>query len=188
LHEGFHNRQVARQLIPATALGLFAILLLGLPKAFSHRRPQIGAVVAPAASQDLPQAVARSIDGARVAMGDRAGSFAYHYPGSVNQLEGIMNDDQYFRTLRNKTDVKALLCERNVQFLVAYETDLPEYKMHLVHTIRPELSQYPAPGIPVFRDDQIARLPDLSPDRPAEGTTYLYVWKLRCGSPETPGS
>lgn len=186
LKEGLQNRQVAQQLVPAASLALFVLLLFGLPKGLSHPRPQTGGEP-PVAGTDLPQAVAQSIDGARVAMGDRAGSFAYHYPGSVNQLEGIMNDDEYFRTLQNKRDVKALLCERKVQFLVAYETDLTDYKVHLVHTIRPELSQYPAPEIPVSREDQVARLQDLSPERPAQGTTYLYVWRLRCGETESAG-
>jgi hypothetical protein len=186
LKDGLQNRQVSQQLIPAASLALFVLLLFGLPKGFSHRQPPIGGEL-PAAGTDLPQAVARTIDGARVAMGDRAGNFAYHYPGSVNQLEGIMNDDEYFRTLQNKRDVKALLCERKVQFLVAYETDLTDYKVHLVHTIRPELSQYPAPEIPVSREDQVARLQDLSPERPAQGTTYLYVWRLRCGETESAG-
>jgi hypothetical protein len=187
LKDGLQNRQVSQQLIPATSLALFVLLLFGLPKRVDHLRAPVPGGT-PAAGTDLPQAVARSTDGARVAMGDRAGTFAYYYPGSVNQLEGIMNDKEYFRMLQSKKDVKALLCKRNVQFVVAYEPDLADYKMHLVHTIRPELSQYPAPEIPVLRDDQVVRVQDLSPDRPAQGPTYLYVWKLRCGEPETTGS
>ncbi len=187
LKDGVQNRQVSRQLIPAASLALFTLLLFGLPKGIQHRRSGIAEAL-PVAGTNLPQAVARTLDAAPVAMGDRAGNFAYHYPGSVNQLEGIMNDKEYFHTLQGKRDVKALLCKRNVQFLVAYEPDLVDYKMHLVHTIRPELSQYPAPEIPVLRDDQVARIRDLSPERPAQGATYLYVWRLRCGETEMPGS
>jgi hypothetical protein len=184
--DGLQNRQVLQQLIPAASLALFVLLLFGLPKGFSHKQPQTGGEL-PVAGIDLPGAVARGIDGAPIAMGDRAGNFAYHYPGSVNQLEGIMNDNEYFRALQNKRDVKALLCKRNVQFVVAFEPDLTDYKVHLVHTIRPELSQYPAPEIPVLRDDEVARMPDLTPDRPAQGTTFLYVWRLRCGESENAG-
>jgi hypothetical protein len=187
LKSALRERQVSRQLIPAAVLTLFVILLFGLPKGFNH--PQsVKAAELPVARIDLPRAVAESIDGAAVAMGDRAGNFAYHYPGSVDQLEGLMNDDRYLRTLQSKSDVTDLLCERRVHFVAAFETDLTDYKVHLVHTIRPELSQYPAPEIPVSRDDEVARMPDSTADRPKKGSTYLYVWRLRCGANQTSGS
>ena len=181
------NREVSRQLIPAAALGLFVLLLFGGPRDAGGPRPKTTEGL-PVTAIDPTLAVERLTDGARVAMGDRAGSFAYHYPGSVNQLEGIVNDEEYLRALRNKGDVKTLLCERKVKFLVAYEPDLSNYKVHLVRTIRPELSQYPAPEIPVLRADQVLQMPDLSIDRPAKGSTYLYVWRLSCGTPGIAGS
>jgi hypothetical protein len=40
--------------------------------------------------------------GARLAMGDRAGNFAFVYSGGINQLEGLMNDRAYLEGLQQK--------------------------------------------------------------------------------------
>jgi hypothetical protein len=181
----FQRPRVYRQLLPAAAVVTLVLVLVvvGVPRSHGHLQSARLEEVPPA-DGDVSNAVLTTLDGARVAMGDRAGSFAYHYPGSVNQLEGLMNDAQYLRTLRSKADVRQLLCERDIRFVVAYEPDLSAYATHLVHTIRPELSQYPAPGIQVFESDQVARIAAVSPGETR--MEYLYIWKLRCGPDERP--
>lgn len=127
-----------------------------------------------------------------VAMGDRAGNFAYQYSGSVSQLEGLMNDREYFQLLRSKGDVNALLCRRNVQFVLSYEPDLGNYQTHQVQTIRSELSQYAAPRIQLTHADEIGRVSDLSQFNAAsfgDPNVYLYLWKLPCSpQPDQVGS
>jgi hypothetical protein len=44
----------------------------------------------------------RIFNHARVAMGDRSGSFAAHYSGPVTQLEGMVNDRNYLDALRGR--------------------------------------------------------------------------------------
>jgi hypothetical protein len=185
MKNGLSHQQIPRRLVQAAVTVLLVATVCGaLFKSFKdHQSWKPGAL--PAAGGDLPEAVVATLDGAPVAMGDRAGNFAYHYPGSVDQLEGLMNNDQYLGFLREKKDVKSLLCDRKVRFVVAYEPDLTNYKVHLVHTIRPELSQYAAPEIQVMREDQVLRVPDFSSSRPGDGMPYLYVWKLRCGASQS---
>ena len=126
---------------------------------------------------------ANTLNGAPLAMGDRAGNFAYQYPGGVDQLEGLMNDRTYFNTLHTHGDVKALLCQRHIAFIASYEPDLGAYSTHPVATIRTALSQFPAPTITVAREDEIGRVSDLSQfSAPTTGDTnsFLYLWRLRC--------
>jgi hypothetical protein len=135
-----------------------------------------------ASTSDIPAQVRSVLAGERVAMGDRAGNFAYRYAGSVSQLEGIMNDEEYFGLLRKKGNVRNLVCARKVKYVLAYEADLGGYNVHEVHTIRPELSQYAAPKIEVSKATEILKIPDVSPNAPGTASTYLYVWKLDCGA------
>jgi hypothetical protein len=179
----FQRPRVYRQLLPATAAVALVVVLFVFYRGHSHP-PSARLEEVPPTDGDVSNTVLTTLDGARVAMGDRAGSFAYHYPGSVNQLEGLMNDARYLRTLRSKADVRQLLCERDIRFVVAYEPDLSTYATHLVPTIRPELSQYPAPEIQVFQSDQVARIAAVSPGETM--MRYLYIWRLRCGSDERP--
>lgn len=119
-----------------------------------------------------------TLSGAYVAMGDRAGNFAAQYSGGVDQLEGIMNDKEYFEMLRKKGDVKALLCRRGVKFVVSYQPDLGVYDNHDLPTIRPELSQYPAPHFTVSHQDEVGKVWDLGKFKTYP--SYLYIWRLRC--------
>jgi hypothetical protein len=177
--EYLEQRRLYGRLVPAAATVLLAILAAGSLRAYSKPLPSELAEV-PAADGDASELVLTTLRGARVAMGDRAGSFAYHYSGGVNQLEGLMNDARWLRALRTKTDVRPLLCERNIRYVVAYEPDLSTYDMYFVHTIRPELSQYAAPNIQVSQSDQVLRVPAISPGEPL--LKYLYIWRLSCGA------
>jgi hypothetical protein len=125
------------------------------------------------------------LNGAPIAMGDRAGNFAYQYSGGVDQLEGLMNDRAYFLTLRTHGDINALLCQRRIGFVASYEPDLGDYTTHPVATIRPALSQFLAPTINVTRADEIGHVSDpaqFNQQTFGDPNVYLYLWKLNCPS------
>jgi hypothetical protein len=122
---------------------------------------------------------------ALVAMGDRAGSFAYYYKGSVFQLEGLVGDASYFSVIRKAGDITGELCRRKVKYVVDYEIDLGDYTNHTIDVIRPYLTSYPGPKIQVSRSDEVIKYADLrkydnrSED---EGDNYVYVWRLACSA------
>lgn len=123
--------------------------------------------------------------GQRVAMGDRAGSFARVYPGPVVQLEGLVNDKAYFAAVKRRDDVTQLLCDRGVRFVVDYEVDLPRtYGPHRIQIFRTVLTQAKGPTLVVHGADEVGRVSDLSHlDTQAPGDepdNTLYLWRLRC--------
>lgn len=122
------------------------------------------------------------LNNSRVAMGDRAGNFAFAYKGGVEQLEGLVNDRAYLMLLRKRADIKPVLCERGVRYLVAYEPDLGSYQDFDVDVIRSMLSQYKVPPIKVRRRDEVGNFSDLSrfDDKAGSGNNHLYIWKLEC--------
>ena len=124
-----------------------------------------------------------TLDGSPLAMGDRAGYFAWRYPGSVDQLEGIMNDKQYFDVLAQHGDIKALLCQRGIRYVVSYEPDLGNYDTHQVETIRPHLSQFAAARIEVRHADELGKFSDPA-EFDASGwgdfNSTMYLWRLHC--------
>jgi hypothetical protein len=117
-----------------------------------------------------------------VAMGDRAGNFAFSYGGGVEQIEGLANDREFLTLLRKRADIKPLLCQRGVQFVVAYAPDLGSYQTFDVDVIRPMLSQYTVPPIEVSQRDEVGNFSDLSrfDDKDGTGSNHLYIWKLNC--------
>lgn len=127
------------------------------------------------------------LGGARVAMGDRAGSFAMAYPGGVVQLEGLMNDKAYFRALKAGGDVTNLLCRRQVKFLIDYEPELGAYETLRVSVLGPAVTQAKGPTVTVRHRDEVARMSDLAvlDTRFTGGApdTTLYVWRLDCPAP-----
>lgn len=119
--------------------------------------------------------------GARVAMGDRAGSFAAVYPGPVTQLEGLVNDKAWLEALRRGADLRPILCRRGVRFVLAYQRDLGDYSSVTIPAQRPSLTSQPSPGLTVARADEIGHVSDLAHyDNSAqdEGDNYLYAWRL----------
>jgi hypothetical protein len=162
-----------------------AVIGLGVifySRAIVHTRPARTVDVYPI-NQGAIDEYGPILGGARVAMGDRAGNFAFVYSGGINQLEGLMNDRAYLDVLRKKGDVKALLCQRDVRFVLSYEGDLGAYQTHEVETIRKNLSQYPAPRIEVARQDEVGRFGDLAKFDArifGDDDSYLYIWRLRC--------
>lgn len=122
--------------------------------------------------------------GERVAMGDRAGSFAAAYPGPVVQLEGLVNDREYLNALRTGGDVTPLLCRRGVRFLLAYRPELAPYRVHRMPVLRPTLTQGGGAYVDLERSDELARLQDrnvLDLRGVDEADDTLILWRLgRC--------
>lgn len=119
--------------------------------------------------------------GARVAMGDRAGSFAAQYEGPVTQLEGIVNDKAWFKAMLEGADPKPLLCARGVRFVLSYQRDLGDYTQVAVPLVRAHLSQHRSQALTFSKSDEVDRVFDLSKfDNSSgdEGDNYLYVWRL----------
>ena len=114
---------------------------------------------------------------------DRAGSIAYAYNGPVVQLEGLVNDTAYLERVRKGDDVRDLLCERGVNFVLDYEVDLGSYDEHRIDLIRPYLSQFPGPKLTVHRSEEIGKIHDhdvFDNHLRDEGDDTLYIWRLSC--------
>lgn len=131
--------------------------------------------------------------GDRVAMGDRAGSFADAYKGPVTQIEGLVNDREFYETLKAHGDLKALLCRRGVRYLLAYMPDLGVYDTVDVPAIRPFLSQFSSPSVRVAKADEVGRVFDLTlfgDHNNPDGDHYLYAWRLSssCPAPSPSGN
>jgi hypothetical protein len=131
------------------------------------------------------EAIARfgtTFAGDRVAMGDRAGSFAGHYAGPLTQLEGLVNDRAYFEALQNHADIRRLLCARGVRYFLAYQRDLGAYDKISVPALRPTLTDFPGPVLTFQPSDEIGRVFDLAKydnrTNGDEGDNYLYAWRL----------
>ncbi len=122
----------------------------------------------------------------RVAMGDRAGSFAFFYKGPVTQLEGLANDKEYFEQLSSKGDIKALLCRRGVKYLVAFSSDLGnDYSDHEINLLLPNLTQFHGPTLRVSHAQEVGKAFDfnkLNFSGFGPGDNYLYIWRLDCPS------
>jgi hypothetical protein len=132
-------------------------------------------------NREAAESLGPVFDGARVAMGDRAGSFAWYYAGPVTQLEGLVNDRLYLEALKHQEDIRPLLCARGVRYVLAYQKDLGAYDHVTVPVLRRRLTSYPVPGLRVFRDDEVGRVFDLKryDNRlDDEGDSYLYAWRL----------
>ena len=173
------NPRLARTAITvAAAAGLLTLLGMALAALQRPFRHEVGY------AQINRMAVARYgpvLAGARVAMGDRAGSFAMEYPGPVVQLEGLVNDKAYLRAVRHGDDVTPLLCARGVSYLVAYEADLGAYRRHQVRLFRPILTQFPGPTVTVDQKDEIGSVSDLAiwnGRNDYVDDNRLYIWRL----------
>jgi hypothetical protein len=120
--------------------------------------------------------------GARVAMGDRSGSFAYYYSGHVVQLEGLMNDAAYYRLLKQGGDAKALLCARGVQYVIAYAAEPGHADSVDVPVVRASLSDYPRyPVLHLLARDQVMKFgdPDLyTGSMNGDNDDTIYAWRL----------
>ncbi|KJB97794.1 hypothetical protein N826_02180 [Skermanella aerolata KACC 11604] len=126
----------------------------------------------------------RSVFGSSlVAMGDRAGSFAYYNGGHVLQLEGLVNDKAYSEMLRTASDATEYLCRHDVKFVVDYDRDLGDYGGHSVDIFKAKLTSFKGPKIPFSKEDEVGRYVNLAlydNSRSDVGDNYIYVWRLDC--------
>lgn len=170
---------------------LWAVALVTAVGAVSYTVVKLDAPVQKGVPRDFFQVnkiVAEKLNamapGARVAMGDRAGSFAYYYKGPVVQLEGLVNDVQYYEILKSKGDVNKYICSKNVQYFVSYHAPLSDYESIRIPVQRRYLTTYAAPSYRAEKRDQVLEFHDLSLfDNPKEDDqdSYVYVWRVRCG-------
>ena len=123
--------------------------------------------------------------GAPLAMGDRAGSFAWSYPGPVVQLEGLVNDAAWLRMIRRREDPAPELCRRGVRYVAAYTAAvLGRYDHLAVPLMRPKLTQFPARMLDVRGADELAAVSSpatFDAARYGDGDPVLRLWRLRCG-------
>ncbi|MBR7621357.1 hypothetical protein JKL49_18330 [Phenylobacterium sp. 20VBR1] len=144
-----------------------------------------------ASSHQAVQLYGGLLKGARVAMGDRAGSFAAEYQGPVTQLEGLVGDKAYLEVLLGEADPRTLLCRRGVSYIISYEHDIGVYQQRAIALLRPNLTQYRAAPLTVWRQDEVAHLPYRKPSTATpllpEDERDLYIWRLRCGDPDGKG-
>ncbi len=116
-----------------------------------------------------------------VAMGDRAGQFAYLYQGNVFQLEGLVSGVEYLEELKSGGDLRQYLCARNIDIIVDYEPPIFEYETMELNIIDSTLSSTKAATIKVSAREEIARH-----ENPEDWTGHnladsmIYAWQLEC--------
>jgi hypothetical protein len=107
-----------------------------------------------------------------IAIGDRAGAFAWYYEGPVHQLEGLVNDRTYMERVRRGEPIEPLLCGRGVRFVLSFESDLGSYESFEYRPYRAGLTTFDGPRIRMQKADEVLSM--------AEGA-FLgvpYVWRL----------
>ena len=118
-----------------------------------------------------------------VAMGDRAGSFAYFYSGGVYQTEGLVNESEYLEVLKSDGDLRTHLCNNNIEIFLDYEPFQDDYISMNIEILRSSSTSYVGPHIKVYQTEEIARYSDQSIfGRPkgANWDDHIYAWKLEC--------
>ncbi len=158
----------------------FALLLLGAGVWLGHA-DMTPANEVETINQEAADSFAPIFNNARVAMGDRSGSFAAHYAGPVTQLEGLVNDVAYLEALKGRGDLRSLLCRRGVKFVLSFQRDLGAYDAVNIPIMRPRLTQFQSPTLSFSKDEEVGRISDLSKydnGSTDEGDNYLYAWRL----------
>jgi hypothetical protein len=127
----------------------------------------------------------RHTNGARVAMGDRAGSLAYFYPGGVVQLEGLVNDVEYLGLLAGGADPTEFLCKRGAKYLLSYQPKLGAYEVISIPVFLLTSTDYTnIPRIKVSARNEVGEVYDLDlyQNHAAHRAddNILYIWKLPC--------
>jgi hypothetical protein len=140
---------------------------------------------------EAAQRFAPVLRGQRVAMGDRAGSFAMVYPGGVTQLEGLVNDRVWYQALKTGADLKPILCARGVRFVAGYQRDLGAYREAVVPALRSHLTQFQAPVLRMPASAEVGHYAnrsafDLSRAPREEGDDVFYLWRLECAAAPAP--
>jgi hypothetical protein len=100
---------------------------------------------------------ARLPETARIAMGDRAGSFGYFFHGSVLQLEGLVADADLLEAIRQDR-LEAYLSAQGVEYVLTYwEPPSPDATRWTLLTPLPGFSVGPQAGIDLCRENEAFR-------------------------------
>ncbi|MCF6305447.1 MAG: hypothetical protein L3J33_08755 [Rhodobacteraceae bacterium] len=121
--------------------------------------------------------------GDTVAMGDRAGSFAYAYDGPVYQLEGLVNGVEYLEVLKQGDDLRQHLCAKGISIFVDYEPITDHYDTMNIPVFLPTSSSFPGPVLTVYRAEEIASYDNsaiFSGVFPDTLDYRIYAWRLAC--------
>lgn len=107
-----------------------------------------------------------------IAIGDRAGAFAWYYEGSVHQLEGLVNDRTYLERVRRREPIEPLLCERGVRFILSFEGDLGSYDSFEYRPYQPALTTFDGPRLRMQKADEVLSM------REGVFLGVPYLWRL----------
>jgi hypothetical protein len=118
-------------------------------------------VAAEALNQSLPSPVT-------FAMGDRGGSFAYFFNGSVLQLEGLVGDYRLLKALETNT-LMEYMSEFGVQYVISYTGPPSHYSRWTLLTPLPKLSSGPHAEILLCKKTELIPLKTQN--------TIFYIWK-----------
>ncbi|MBP8857742.1 MAG: hypothetical protein KBG60_06960 [Anaerolineaceae bacterium] len=129
-----------------------------LPPAFRYENYQVARFL----NESLPS---ESV----VAMGDRAGSFAYFYQGRVLQLEGLVGDEALLQAIREDT-LADYMTDFGVDYVLSYWEPPTSYERWTLHTPLPGFSIGPQAGIELCKDREAMRYVT------AYQTLYLWDW------------
>lgn len=123
------------------------------------------------------------LGGEVVAMGDRAGSFAYRYEGGVYQTEGLVNSSSYLDVLKAGGEMRGHLCSLGIELFLDYEVPHDDYDVLRVEVLRSALTSFPGPYVTVYRSEEISHYDDVTiyGNRKSRKDDYrLYAWRLNC--------
>ena len=188
--EAFAAERFATKTAGGVALACAALLLAGLgaKAALSLRHAPDAVSRFDIVNAEAARRFAPVLRGQRIAMGDRAGSFASVYPGGVTQMEGLVNDKAWLQALKTRADLQPILCARGVMFVAGYQRDLGAYEAAIVPAMRPSLTQFPGPALRLPRSAEVGHFADRTafdlrsaPDE--AGDDVFYLWRLPCPAP-----
>ena len=91
-----------------------------------------------------------------VAMGDRAGSFAYFYQGRVLQLEGLVGEEALLTAIQNNT-LAEYMTGFSVDYVLTYWDPPDGYNRWTLLTPLPGFSVGPQAGIDLCKDREVMR-------------------------------
>ncbi len=112
-----------------------------------------------------------------VAMGDRAGSFAWHLGGGLFQLEGLVNSAEVLPHLTAREDLRPLLCAHGVPHVIDYEVPLGDYDAHRIEIFGAVITSFRGAHLTVRGSEQILQY---TGENMRFDDDTVYLWKLDC--------
>ena len=104
-----------------------------------------------------------------LAMGDRAGSFAYFFDGNVLQLEGLLGDYKLLDAIQ-RDQLSEYMNEFGVDYVVSYSKPPFDYTRWELHTPLPELTSGPTASIPLCKENEYTSIDTQF------GGLYVWIW------------